>query len=573
MAKNSAVLSVAITADTKKFKSGLDGASAQIGKFSKSVGRASKKVAKGLGIMGGAALGLGAVAGKHLFSVGEELVSLDKKISTVFSGESAATVKTWADEVAGRMGLTSTAAQGLAANAGDLLKPMGATAQEAALMSTQIVGLSGALSEWSAGQFGVEETAEILQKALLGERDSLKALGISISQAEVDQLALTLAQADGRDAITNMDKALATQQLIMDKSTDAQAAYAEGGNQLTASQNQLKATMGELEETLARKLLPAFASIAMFVMTQVVPVLEKRLPQAFAWIETHVLPVVKAIAADVVASFEQLVEWVKENWPEIQATISGVLDTIVEVVEAALLIMQVAWDVFGERLVKTLAALVGPVSVLISNIVQIIQGLIDFVFGVFTGDWQRAWDGIKAIFEGVMNGLAAIIDIAWLAVKFAVGALIDGVKLLWDWSFLSDWVDKAFDVGVEIVQAIVDGIKSAPGAIAGAITDQLPGAGAIGGAWGWVKDKVPRGATGGIVTRPTLALIGEAGPEAVVPLNRTPGSSPLPGGGGGDVNVTVNMPAGSSGEDVVAALQSYVRRRGALPLAIGSARY
>jgi hypothetical protein len=47
------------------------------------------------------------------------------------------------------------------------------------------------------------------------------------------------------------------------------------------------------------------------------------------------------------------------------------------------------------------------------------------------------------------------------------------------------------------------------------------------------------GATGGIVTRPTLAVIGEAGPEAVVPLNRTPGSSPLPttsgGGGGGNV--------------------------------------
>lgn len=38
---------------------------------------------------------------------------------------------------------------------------------------------------------------------------------------------------------------------------------------------------------------------------------------------------------------------------------------------------------------------------------------------------------------------------------------------------------------------------------------------------------LPGGAHGGIVTRPTMALIGEAGPEAVVPLSRTPGSSPL----------------------------------------------
>ncbi len=72
------------------------------------------------------------------------------------------------------------------------------------------------------------------------------------------------------------------------------------------------------------------------------------------------------------------------------------------------------------------------------------------------------------------------------------------------------------------------------------------------------------GAEGGIVTRPTRALIGEAGPEAVVPLHRTPGSSALPAGGlgGGTVNVTVNMPPGSDGADVVRSLQQYARSHG-----------
>lgn len=49
------------------------------------------------------------------------------------------------------------------------------------------------------------------------------------------------------------------------------------------------------------------------------------------------------------------------------------------------------------------------------------------------------------------------------------------------------------------------------------------------------------GATGGIVTRPTMALIGEAGPEAVIPLDSLPGNMPLsavPGGIGGVTNVT-----------------------------------
>ena len=73
------------------------------------------------------------------------------------------------------------------------------------------------------------------------------------------------------------------------------------------------------------------------------------------------------------------------------------------------------------------------------------------------------------------------------------------------------------------------------------------------------------GATGGIVRRPTMALIGEAGPEAVVPLSSAPGASPLPsdaGMGGTTMNVTVNMPVGSDGAEVVRSLQRYARAHG-----------
>ena len=75
------------------------------------------------------------------------------------------------------------------------------------------------------------------------------------------------------------------------------------------------------------------------------------------------------------------------------------------------------------------------------------------------------------------------------------------------------------------------------------------------------------GATGGIVTRPTLALIGEAGPEAVVPLSSTPGSSPL-GRGGAVINITnnfngVDARAGAeAGRAYVQAIREYERRNG-----------
>ncbi len=72
-------------------------------------------------------------------------------------------------------------------------------------------------------------------------------------------------------------------------------------------------------------------------------------------------------------------------------------------------------------------------------------------------------------------------------------------------------------------------------------------------------------ASGGIVSRPTAALIGEAGPEAVVPLSSAPGRSAL-SGGMGVTNITINMPVGSSGDDIIRSLRNNERLNGSIPI-------
>jgi hypothetical protein len=71
---------------------------------------------------------------------------------------------------------------------------------------------------------------------------------------------------------------------------------------------------------------------------------------------------------------------------------------------------------------------------------------------------------------------------------------------------------------------------------------------------------IPKMAEGGIVTKPTLALIGEAGPEAVVPLSKMGQMS-------SSSNITVNV-QGADPQQVVNALERYVRLNGALPGAL-----
>jgi len=100
-------------------------------------------------------------------------------------------------------------------------------------------------------------------------------------------------------------------------------------------------------------------------------------------------------------------------------------------------------------------------------------------------------------------------------------------------------------------------------AIYGAI---LPGTIPAGGAGSGLRGDlmkelkgIPAMAAGGVVSSPTLALIGEAGPEAVVPLDR------MGAMGGGDVNIYVQ---GADPNAVVDALRTYMFRNGSVPIRV-----
>jgi hypothetical protein len=84
------------------------------------------------------------------------------------------------------------------------------------------------------------------------------------------------------------------------------------------------------------------------------------------------------------------------------------------------------------------------------------------------------------------------------------------------------------------------------------------------------------GQHGGIVRRPTMALIGEAGPEAVVPLGRSPGNSPLPGrglGGGGPLVLHISIGGRQLAQVLVDPLRKEIRSLGGdVQVALGSGR-
>jgi hypothetical protein len=149
---------------------------------------------------------------------------------------------------------------------------------------------------------------------------------------------------------------------------------------------------------------------------------------------------------------------------------------------------------------KTVFSIIGDV---VGGILDALGGLLDFITGVFTGDWEKAWNGIKNFFKGIWDAI-------WGIVKGAINLIIDGINLLWTGIY-------------NAISAIVNAI----GGVAGAIGD------VFGQDWSFSMPKkaplIPKLAKGGLVKAPTLAVVGDnmgassGNPEVVSPLNKLKG--------------------------------------------------
>jgi len=188
-------------------------------------------------------------AGKELFNLSKRVQAEDRKALIVL-GDSMGYVEDQANKLSKRIGVTNHEFTAMVTNTADLLVPLDFTRQKAAEMSVQIQSLAGAMDEWTAGQFGVADASTTLNKAVLGEMEELKKYGIAIRQdSEEFRNLVKQKKADGA-ATDEQARAMASLELIMKKSRDAQASFAGEGNKLIRMQKSLALWWRQLKENV-----------------------------------------------------------------------------------------------------------------------------------------------------------------------------------------------------------------------------------------------------------------------------------------------------------------------------------
>lgn len=117
------------------------------------------------------------------------------------------------------------------------------------------------------------------------------------------------------------------------------------------------------------------------------------------------------ISTVVGALFGGVRDTIAQNGGEIRGIMDSIKNAFSSVFEFAQMIfgaLQAFWDQWGSTIVALFQNAIGTVVGVLRGAFQIIEGIFDVVLGILTGDWKRAWEGIKSIFSGIWKVITSI---------------------------------------------------------------------------------------------------------------------------------------------------------------------
>ena len=381
------------------------------------------------------------------------------KLDVAF-GDNSQAVKDWANTASTEFGLSKVQATDAASAFGALGKGIGLSESEAAGMSTTLAGLSADLGSYF--NVGVDASAKALEGIFTGESEALKKFGVVMTDTNLKQFA-----EDQGLVWSEMDqtqKTMLRYQYVLEKTKDAQGDFARTSDGTANSTKMFQASLQDLGTAIGTNLLPI-----------ITPVIQK--------------------ITELINKFQTLS-------PEAQKIIT-IVGLIVAAIGPVLMIIGTLISSIG-----AIAGAIGMVTLPMLGIVAVIAAVV--AAGIYL---YKNWDVIKA---------------KAIAFKDAVVQAFNDFKTKVTTTFnnIKSAIVTPIQTAINTVKGIIDKIKGwFPIKIGKIFSDlKLPHF-KLSGEFSLKNKTVPKlsvdwYAQGGIFDSPTIAGIGEAGAEAVVPLDR-----------------------------------------------------
>ena len=243
-----AELIVKIGANLKEFTSGMDSVTSKLKETSKSIKETGEKMSTYLTLP---IVGVGAASIKLASDLSESL----NKVNVAF-GDSATFVNEWAKKSVESMGLASGTALDSAALFGDMATSMGITQKEAANMSTSLTQLGADLGSFK--NIPIEQAMTALNGIFTGETESLKSLGVVMTQARLEAFALTQGIQKNIKSMSEAELVNLRYAFVMSKTTNAQGDFARTQDGAANQMRIFQETLKQVGASFGEVLLPIF---------------------------------------------------------------------------------------------------------------------------------------------------------------------------------------------------------------------------------------------------------------------------------------------------------------------------
>ena len=445
--------------------------SKKVQNFGKDIAKVGDNIAKAGGTMTKAISLPIAGAGIACFKLASDASETASKIEAVF-GDNAKAINEWASTAIEKMGMASSTALDMASTYGDMANGMGLTDKQSKEMSQKLVALTADLSSFKNISTDVANTA--LKGIFTGEGESLKSLGVIMTDTTLSQYALSAGYKTAWKDMTQAEKVQLRYNYVMEKTKTAQGDFERTSSGAANQTRMLKERVKEIATQLGGNLLPIGTKLLQKVneLTKRFSSLSNSQKESIVKIAAIVAAVgptimifgkMTSVVGKTISTVGRLSKGIKAGASIFKLLGTGGVAGLVVIGLLAIVAAGIAiyknWDkivAFANKLKQKLAAvfkkigidtkglgksfnnLKSSVKTAVSHIVTTVKKImtalkpvLQFVSKVFVKGWKVAFAGIKGYVSQGIKGVTEIIK--------GVMTIFDGVITFIDGVFTGNW--------------------------------------------------------------------------------------------------------------------------------------
>ena len=217
--------------------------------------------------------------------------------------------------------------------------------------------------------------------------------------------------------------------------------------------------------TILQSVMGVIGQLVTFSQTTVRPIIES----IFGFITQTVVPVILQTITAAAPSIASIISGVGSVVMTVAQIIGEAIQFLMPIIQTVITVLLHIGQVVVPAVLAAIGVFAEGISSAINGVKTIFEGVINFITGVFSGNWRMAWEGVKSIFVGIFNTLGALLKTPINAVIALINKAIAGINSLG--ITIPDWVPllggKSFSINIPEIPMLARGGFTNGASIAG----------------------------------------------------------------------------------------------------------